>query len=372
MRTGMWVELLIGTLVAGPLSVTGQVVVVDDPIAAAQAAAVRVPKPGLELGAHGIGIGTTIADPIEAAQVLASAERTFPNLAADLENAELLRKAASDPSIRGNLRGRIAEEDWISRNAKDGWRRVRSGNAPQNDAYRFVNGRLEGAQVKVHADWHDYIRSMRSDNKAEHFVLPDDHFELVYRDLETRRIGALRGGLTEKAVQYSVEQKRLAKMGRTFSELDGAIGSAAKHYGRIAKALRAGGKAASFVGVALALLDGGIAVYEVATGKAEVEELITKLSKAAVGGAAAWAIGEAGAGLAVAAGATGAVPVAVAIVLATGTYLVVDWAIDRVADSLRVASVTPDDLKRLWPEGARGVPLDRLYRKPLDASAVFD
>jgi hypothetical protein len=351
-------------LVAFPTAATiAQSAVLDDPITATIAGVARRAASPSHIGATAAG---AFGDPIRALQVLAAAEKTFPNRAVELQTAELLRWAAADPTSRGSLRGRIAEEDWINRNAKDGWKKVKSPNAPQNDGYRFVNGKLEGVQIKVRKDWHDYIRDMQKDNKAEYFVLPDDQFDTVYKDYETRRIGALRGGLNEKAAEYAVQQGRMTKMGRTFVELDGSIGSAAKHYSAIAKVLRIGGKAASIVGVALALLDAGITVYEVAVGKAEVDELVTRLSKAAVGGVAAWAVGEVALDIAVAAGATGAVPVAVVIVVGTATYLVVDWAIDTAADSMRVGYLTAEDVKRVWPEGARGVRLDQLYPKPKD------
>lgn len=345
--------------------------VADDPIAVGQSKAAQRATSWANISGTGAGVARSISDPIIAAQVLAAAEKTFPNLAAELGNAELLRKVATDPLIRGNLRGRIAESDWINRNAKDGWKQVRKANAPQNDAYRFVNGKLEGAQVKVHADWHNYIRSMVKDNKAERFVIPDDHFELVFKELETRRIGAIRGGLLEKAADYGVKQQKLTKMGRSFSEIDVAIGASAKHYSRIAKTIRATGKATSFVGIAISVLDGGIAVHEVAIGKSEVDELVTKLGKIVVGGTASWAAGGAAGSAALAAGATGAVPVAVAIVVSTATYLVVDWAIDSIADAVRVGQLSGDDIKRVWPSGARGVSLDSLYRKPKDPAVIF-
>jgi hypothetical protein len=366
------IQFSLAAIVFGLCSQLGysQVATFDDPITAAQAVAARGAA-RFDIGAAVSPIGNEIADPIHAAQVLAAAERSFPNLAAELENGELLRKATSDPSIRGSLRGRIAEKDWIKRNSKFGWNPVGNPNAPQNDAYRFVNGRLEGAQVKVHADWHDYIRSMRNDYKAEKFVIPDDHYDLVYSELETRRVGALRGGLVVKAAEYERHQQRLTKMGRTFTEVDEAIGSAAKHYERIGRAIRAGGKAASFVSIALGLLDGGITVYQVATGRREVDELVTKASKVVIGGTASWALGEAGATAAAAAGATGAIPVAVAIVLSTGTYLVVDWAVDATAYSLRITHLSDDDIRRIWPNGSRGVPLDRLYQKPVDRAVLL-
>jgi hypothetical protein len=271
--------------------------------------------------------------------------------------------------MKGNLRGRIAEEDWLRRNAGEGWKKVRNPNAPQNDAFRFTNGQLEGAQIKVHSNWRHYLRSMQNDHKAERFILPDDHFEFVYKEFEGRRIGALRGGLTEKAAAYERQIQRLTKLGRRFAELDGAIEVTARHYGRIATALRVAGKAAPFVGIALALLDGGITVYEVAAGKAEVDELVARLGKLLVGGAASWVVGDVAMATALAAGATGAVPVAVAILVGTATYLVIDWCIDLTKDSLRVGYLTVDDVKRVWPKGARGVPLDRLFRKPDQAVA---
>ncbi len=343
--------------------------IVDDPIEAAQRAAATHPAPPVV--PTDLTGGTSVFDPIRAAQVLAAADKTFPNLTADLGIAELLRKAVADPTLRGSLRGRIAEADWLKRNAKDGWQPVANPNAPQNDAWRRVGSKSEGAQVKVHADPHDYIRSMQKDYMAERFVLPDDHFTLVYNELETRRLGAISGGLTEKAANYARQQQRLTKIGRTFAEIDGSLEVAARHFERIERAVRAAGKAASFVGIALAILDGGIAIYEVAIGKAEVDELVTRLGKAVVGGASSWAVGELAAGAAASAGATGAVPIAVAIIVGTATYLVIDWAIDATAASLKVGYLTTDDVKRVWPDGLRGVPLDRLYRKPKDPAVLL-
>ena len=352
-----------------PCTLRAQTAVADDPITAAQLQAARRAAGPAAGAAEAAG---AVADAILAAQVRAAAEKTFPNLAADLENAELFRKVATDPTLRGNLRGRIAESDWINRNAKDGWKPVTKANAPQNDAYRRVNGRLEGAQVKVHADWQDYIRSMQKDNKAEKFVLPDDHYEPVYKNLEMRRAGALRGGLVEKAAEYKRQQDRLTKMGRTFTEVDGAVTTAAKHYGRIAKAIRSAGKAASFIAIAVSVVDGSIAVYETAIGQMPVEDLVKRLGGIVVTGGASWAVASVAGKAAVAAGATGAVPVAVAIVIGTATYLVVDWAIGEAVDAMRVGHLTAEDIKRVLPNGARGVPLDRLYLKPVDPAVLLE
>lgn len=164
---------------------------------------------------------------IDSAAIESAAKLAFPNLSSEMTIDELLNKAGSDGSMRGNLRGRFAERDWIERNNGDGWKATRSKNAPENDAWRRTNGKLEGAQVKVHADWKDYIRSMRSDTKAEHFVIPDDHHKLVAADLAERLAGAERGGQMDKAAEYRKMQSRLKPLGRTFGELDQAIEDAA-------------------------------------------------------------------------------------------------------------------------------------------------
>jgi hypothetical protein len=55
--------------------------------------------------------------------------------------------------------------------------------------------------------------------------------------------------------------------------------------------------------------------------------------------------------------------VAIAIVVGTATYLVIDWSIESIRDSIKISSLTVDDINRVWPEGAKGLSLDRLYRK---------
>jgi hypothetical protein len=214
-----------------------------------------------------------------------------------------------------------------------------------------VNGKLEGGQIKVHADWKEYLRSMKRDNKAEHFLIPDDHYEIVRADIETRRLGALRGGLTKEAEQYADKLQRLAKLGRTFTELDNSVGSAARNFSRISTALRSAGKAAPFIGIALGLLDGSISAYEVATGKMEVGEFVWRIGKAGVAGTASWATGEFALDLLGLAGSSGGVPVIVVVVVGTAVYFVVDFAIDYTTKSLRTAHLTTKDVALLWPSG---------------------
>lgn len=162
---------------------------------------------------------------IEPAQVIAMARQTFPNKSKGLTDSELFRWIQSDPNHIGQLRGRLEEKDFFTRNPS--WNPVKSKIASQNDGWRWVNGvvdgQKEGVQVKVRSNWKDYYREMQKDHKAEYFAIPDDQFDLVYNDLETRRLGAIRGRQTAKAERYAIDQQRLRKLGRTFEQLDRSI-----------------------------------------------------------------------------------------------------------------------------------------------------
>jgi hypothetical protein len=298
-------------------------------------------------------------NPIESAQILAAAEKTFPNLFQDLKHSELLQKAAADPTLRGNLLGRIAEEDLFLRDKS--WTQTRRRNAPENDGWRWTKGRdgwaMEGVQVKVRKNWRKYIRDMmHHDTKAEFFAVPDDHYRLVWDDFEKRRIGALRGGLTEKADSYARQQQRLMKLGRSFGDYERALDSTAKHFKRVSAALRNAGKAASFVGVAVALLDGGCAVYELAQGKISGGKFLAKVSKAGVASISSYYVASVAASYSVTLGATGAVPVVVAIVVGTATYLVVDWTFDKATVALQGGVLSAQDVQNLWGSTTKGVP----------------
>ena len=293
-------------------------------------------------------------DPIRAAQVLDVAETTFPNLARDLDSAELFSRVMSDPSMRGNLRGRLAEEIFAKNYASDGWARVRAPNAPENDFYRRLpKGGLEGAQIKVHATPSDYFRSMRADSKAERFVVPDDHFDLLKKELQIRREGALRGGLIAEAQYYAEQESRLMKLGRTFAELDNGITVTAQRFRSISAAVRQAGQAASFIAIAFAVVEGSIAVYDLAVGKDDVLTFARRVGKIGLAGGGAWVVSRAAAKAVASAGASGSAPVAVAIVVATVAYLVLDWAVDKSLDSLSVAKLTVEDLRKI---SALGMP----------------
>ncbi|MDP3087081.1 MAG: hypothetical protein Q8M99_02645 [Methylotenera sp.] len=304
---------------------------------------------------------SVINDPIREARILSLAKTTFPNLASQLNSADLLKRAVHDPSMRGNLRGRLAEEIFDKNFSSNGWKHVASKTAPQNDFWRKLpDGTLEGAQVKVHADVNDYIRSMIKDNKAEKFVVPDDHYTTLKKEYETRRLGALRGGNVEKAGGYALQSSRLMKLGRNFNELERAVVTSAEHYRAITVALQQAGKSLSFVGITVGVIEGSIATVEFAKGKTDVSTYITKIAKMGVGGVSSWYVGMTAAEMAASAGAVGLVPVAVAILVGGATYLVVDWGIDQTAKSLSFAKLTDGQLKMIWPSNVPLVPIKSL------------
>ena len=105
-----------------PAEANAQSAVAIDPIEAAQRAA---ETRSLSSVVANVPLNASSAlDPIHAAQILAAAEKTFPNLSAELENAELFRRAAADPTLRGNLRD-------------ESQRRIESIATPTTDGRKF-------------------------------------------------------------------------------------------------------------------------------------------------------------------------------------------------------------------------------------------
>jgi hypothetical protein len=112
----------------------------------------------------------------------------------------------------------------------DGWRPVSKGNAPQNDVYKFQDGRFVGAQVKTHrnGDPSTYARDMRSDNRAEQFLIPDDHFETTLQYLKQQAERAKASGDSKNAAFYARQVQRLGKIGATYGQLESEAQLAAK------------------------------------------------------------------------------------------------------------------------------------------------
>jgi hypothetical protein len=287
-------------------------------------------------------------DQITIRQVEKAVERTFPDLAVDPETADLYKRILTEPAMRGNVRGRLAEEDFLRRsvNVKSGWKRAPNLLDKETDVERNINGVEERGQIKVHNNWKQYYRSMVTDSKAERFFIPDDQYNLVYNDLEERRLGALKGNDAVKAAEYARQQKRLSKLGRSFAELDGSVVKTVKNCTRIGAAAKfAGsvGKTLPFMAMALGILDGSICVYEVAQGKMSVQECIQHVAEVGVAGVSAW-------GAVTAIGTVGA-PVAVVVVFGAATYFVVDYGIGSYIDSFKTAPLTKAEIALLWPKG---------------------
>lgn len=112
----------------------------------------------------------------------------------------------------------------------NGWRPVSKQNAPQNDLYKFENGRFVGAQVKTHrnGDAATYVRDMRTDNRAEQFLIPDDHYETTLQHLKQQAERARAAGDAKNAVFFERQIERLGKIGATYSQLESEAQLAAK------------------------------------------------------------------------------------------------------------------------------------------------
>ena len=250
-------------------------------------------------------------------------KEAFPKLGTQLSPEELAAKIEASPSMRGNLRGRLAELDWGARHKQSGWLKTASRTAPEND---FWNLRLnEGTQVKVHNDPADYLRSMKADSKAERFVIPDDHLKIVQSDLDERIAGAKRGGQLDKVKYYEAQKARLRPLGRIFSELDDAATLVLRHP-RASWAARvlpiAGGVVAA--GALVGFIEGGIAVYQWNAGNINDAQLNDQLWRA--GYQAVAASGVTGVILLAAPGAPFLLVAIPAVVTAVVVDMTFDWA----------------------------------------------
>lgn len=222
---------------------------------------------------------TPVLRPIPLSRAESVLTETFPNLSAQLSPKELAAKIEASPSMRGNLRGRLAELDWGARYKRLGWLKTSSPNAPENDFWNWRKN--EGSQIKVHNDPAEYLRSMKTDSKAERFVIPDDHRKIVQADLDERIAGAKRGGQVDRVKYYETQKARLRPLGRTFAEIDDAA-TAVLRAPRSLLAARvlpivAGGLAA---GALVGIIEGGIAVYQWNEGNLNDAQLNDRLWRA--------------------------------------------------------------------------------------------
>jgi hypothetical protein len=112
----------------------------------------------------------------------------------------------------------------------DGWSPVSKSNAPQNDLYKRDNGRIVGAQVKTHqnGDPSTYVRDMRKDNRAEHFLIPDDHYETTREHLRQKADQAKAANDSKESAFYERQLQRLGKIGASYRQLQSESQLAAK------------------------------------------------------------------------------------------------------------------------------------------------
>jgi hypothetical protein len=262
------------------------------------------------------------------------------------------RSVLDDARPRGAAIGNLAEQQFLRDNPN--WRLVSNPIAPQNDVYRWVNGQLEGGQIKTHHPGRtgQYARDMLKDNRAERFFIPDDHVDAVRRDIERhiereqqraarqRQLGnhARAARHEGKVGTWQRNLNRVAPMGRTYAELESAVTRAAKGFCR-----RAAGGTGLLGGGAVIILDGGIVLYRAANGELTPQERQSSL----VGtGIKAGAVGTA-VGCAVLLGAN---PIGLPVIVIGGVaYFIADYGVSQMQEHSRSTPMTADQIRQLLP-----------------------
>jgi len=133
---------------------------------------------------------------------------------------------------RAQILGHYAEDRFVEVNRGAGWRKVNNQFAPQRDVYRWVDGRIEYGQLKVHGLGRSattmrqlaahYIESMRKDSgrgQARLFLVPDDHFDSIKGALSEQREAAVRRGDSSEALWLKKQEARLSRMGVSYETL---------------------------------------------------------------------------------------------------------------------------------------------------------
>lgn len=328
----------------------------------------KVPAPGSPTASVAAEEGSAFG-----VDVAATVKEAFPRLGAD----EIVVRLPSEPSLRGSVIGKLAEADFLDRNAALGWRSYSERNHSQYDVWRRVNGKEEYGQIKTANDAKKYWDKMKADNEAEYFFVPDDHYPAVIDDLEVRIAGAERGGNVAKASMYKSARARVTKLGRNFKELDEGVIKGAKAYLRLSRegskhvVERTGGRLAKAVvkrlGLVVALaavaIESGIEVYDLSSGKISGGEALLNISKIAAGTGVGIAAESLAASLAEG---TALPPVLVAVVVGTAAYLVVDYLVDGYLHPAMITTpLQAKDLDAFWPKELGGVPIDPVTCEPV-------
>jgi hypothetical protein len=137
-------------------------------------------------------VGPVRIDPALASETIKM--RTLVNLWQQQGDLAAMRRILADPIKRAHAVGHFAEEDFVVGNPA--WRKTAAANAPENDVWRWIRGRLKGGQIKTHAngDPAEYMRDMFKDTKAEHFFVPDDHMQPLVQKIQQQISKAETGG----------------------------------------------------------------------------------------------------------------------------------------------------------------------------------
>lgn len=231
---------------------------------------------------------------------------------------QAMRKVLVDPLQRSRATGYLAENSFVQDHP--GWKLVTKPNAPQNDVYRWINGRLEGGQIKAFSsgDPKRYYRAMLKDHRAGQFLVPDDHVAALRQSISEHIAQMEQRGQFAKAEELRGQLKRVQPLDRTYGELQQAIKDVPKSWIR-----RAAVKTGIATGAIVFVVDGGTVIYQSCQGQLTPDETERKLVEA---GGKAVAVGTATT-LAVIAGAN---PVGITVFVVAGvTYIVVDYTLDQ-------------------------------------------
>ena len=138
---------------------------------------------------------------------------------------KIMRNALRDPMKRAQMRGLLAEALFLERNPN--WGYVAKANAPQVDVYVFRSGTRKpfGAQIKTHGsgDPLTYAEDMLRDDKADRFLVPDDHVESLRNHWRGQVEQHEAAGRTGEAVEARRQLSRIGGLGFTSQFADDAL-----------------------------------------------------------------------------------------------------------------------------------------------------
>jgi hypothetical protein len=271
-------------------------------------------------------------------------DRALPNVAAKDGKAAAMQRVLADPVKRAHVVGLAAEEDFVARNPK--WNLTAASNAPQNDVWTRVGDELHGAQIKTHADGDSlkYATDMLKDDKAEHFLVPDDHLPGI-RERITDHINRMKQrGNVREVEKWEEQLRRLKPLGRTYAALEQPVVSIAQSTISNAKIVRAA-KTGLAGGAIILVLEGGSVIYRGASGELTPEQtreqLLEVTAKAGIVTLATGAVVLLGAN-----------PVGFTVLVVGGvSYLIADFAIKELRENWTTAPLTAKEIGDLLPQG---------------------